>query len=218
MLALVETVVLWLFTAACLFVPAGTLHWPAAWWFMLLNLLLYMVSLLVAPAELVRQRAGVERGVKRWDPPLATAGYLFLSPVALVVAGLDFRHAPSSPPAAAQWLGTLLFVAGNAFALWAMRVNPFLVKFVRIQTERGHHVVRGGPYGLVRHPAYLGGVVGFGVAPLLLGSLRAALPVAVGTALLVLRTALEDRTLQAELPGYRDYCSAVRWRLLPGVW
>jgi len=218
LLAVAETALLFVFTAACLFVPAGTLRWPAAWFFLALTLLVYAPALLVADRNLLRERAGVEHGVKRWDPPLAFCGYLFLQPLVLVVAGWDFHHGPGSLSPTVRLLGVLLFVSGNAFGLWAVRVNPFLVKFVRIQSERGHHVISSGPYRYVRHPAYAGGIVGFAGAPLILGSLWALLPVAVGTALFVVRTGLEDRTLQAELVGYREYCEVVPWRLVPGIW
>ena len=89
--------------------------------------------------------------------------------------------------------------------------------FVRIQKDRGHYVVKNGPYAYVRHPGYASGVTGFSI-PFALGSLWALIPVFIGVCLVVVRTYLEDRTLQMELPGYRDYTQEVRWRLVPGVW
>lgn len=75
-----------------------------------------------------------------------------------------------------------------------------------------------GPYARVRPPGYLG-MIGFFVAvPFLLGSWASLAPIAAGVALHILRTALEDRILLAELPGYRDYAARVRYRLVPGIW
>ncbi len=97
-------------------------------------------------------------------------------------------------------------------------VNRFFSAVVRVQTDRGHTVVDAGPYRWMRHPAYAGGVIANLAVPLMLGSAWALIPGALTAALTVLRTALEDRTLRAELPGYADYAGRTRWRLCPGVW
>ncbi|HYA22090.1 MAG TPA: isoprenylcysteine carboxylmethyltransferase family protein, partial [Thermoproteota archaeon] len=90
---------------------------------------------------------------------------------------------------------------------------------VRIQMDRSQTVATGGPYGYVRHPGYAGYIISFFIAtPLALGSLWAFIPGGLGTLLLILRTALEDRTLLEELDGYREYAQRVRYRLLPGIW
>jgi protein-S-isoprenylcysteine O-methyltransferase Ste14 len=86
------------------------------------------------------------------------------------------------------------------------------------QHEARQTVCQDGPYHYLRHPGYLGGLL-FGLSsPLVLGSLWAVIPAALAAALLVVRAALEDRTLQAELPGYSAYTQEVKYRLLPGVW
>ena len=106
----------------------------------------------------------------------------------------------------------------RTFVLWAMASNPFFATTVRIQDDRGHRVVSSGPYRLVRHPGYFGSLIYNLVIPLVLGSLWTFLPALLTIALLVLRTRLEDRTLQAELPGYPEYAAVVRHQLIPGVW
>ncbi len=220
LLALLEGVLLLFVSAVCLFASAGTLDWPAAWFFLGLTALVFLFGLLVIDPELVRQRAGAEHGLKAWDLPLSTAMFVFLMLAPLAFAGLDVKRWQWSRalPGALQDAGVVCFIAGNAFGLWAARVNRFLVKFVRIQRDRGHHVISTGPYAYVRHPAYLGGIVGYGGVPLILGSRWALLPFGLGALLLAVRTFLEDQMLQAELEGYRAYCQKVRWRLVPGVW
>jgi protein-S-isoprenylcysteine O-methyltransferase Ste14 len=89
---------------------------------------------------------------------------------------------------------------------------------VRIQTERGHTVISGGPYRFVRHPGYAGVILSWIVSPVFFSSTWAAIPAFVAILLVVIRTSLEDRTLQAELPGYREYAQIVRYRLAPGIW
>ena len=107
---------------------------------------------------------------------------------------------------------------GYAIAVWAMASNRFYGRYVRIQTERGHTVVKSGPYGYVRHPGYAGVSTFMLASALALESVWALIPALVLVAVLVVRTALEDRTLRAELPGYEEYASETRFRLLPGVW
>ena len=101
---------------------------------------------------------------------------------------------------------------------WAESVNKFFEPSVRIQTDRGHRVIDTGPYGIVRHPGYaLSYPLVLGM-PLALGSQWALIPAVLFGLLLIVRTILEDRTLQNELPGYKDYAHRVRYRLIPGVW
>jgi protein-S-isoprenylcysteine O-methyltransferase Ste14 len=96
--------------------------------------------------------------------------------------------------------------------------NKFFSATVRIQKERGHTVVTGGPYQYIRHPGYAGGVMSDLATPVMLGSLWALIPAVLTGCLLVVRTALEDKTLKNELIGYKEYARQVRYRLLPGVW
>ena len=99
-----------------------------------------------------------------------------------------------------------------------MITNAFFSTAVRIQTDRGHTVCRTGPYRLIRHPGYLGTVLQSIAIPILLGSSWALIPGVAAVALMVIRTTIEDRTLQAELAGYHDYAQEVRYRLVPRLW
>ena len=115
-------------------------------------------------------------------------------------------------------MGLALFVPGWALVTWSMSANPFFEKQVRIQKNHGHYVIDNGPYALARHPGYVGFIAVLLATPLLLVSVRTLIPAVIAALLLAIRTALEDRMLQAELPGYREYASRVRYRLIPGVW
>jgi len=137
----------------------------------------------------------------------------------VIVAGLDHRFNGSIE--FSLWLtviGFMLIAFGYAFAAWAVVENRFFSSVVRIQTERGHVVCDTGPYRFVRHPGYAGNVLAlFGIV-LALSSVWTLIPAAVATIIAVIRTALEDRTLQEELPGYKDYAQRVRYRVIPGVY
>jgi len=143
------------------------------------------------------------------------------APVAIavyVVALLKARDAVSNAPGAAWLLGLAIFVPSWALVIWSMVVNPFFEKTVRIQKDRGHHVIDTGPYAYVRHPGYVGFAGWMLSTPLLLASSWAFVPALLAVVALVIRTALEDRTLHAELPGYPEYAARVRFRLIPGIW
>ena len=208
---------LWLGTF--LFVAAGRLDWPAAWIYTGISMVdAILLSLLVSP-ELMRERMHPKAGAKAWDRVLARLTGPLGSIVILVVAGLDKRFGWSVPvPLAVQFAGLAVFVFGMGLMTWAMAVNDYFSLVVRIQRDRGHTVMTGGPYRYVRHPGYVGGILFQLGAPLLLGSLWALVPVGLTICFLVVRTALEDRTLLNELDGYREYAGQTRYRLLPGVW
>jgi protein-S-isoprenylcysteine O-methyltransferase Ste14 len=115
-------------------------------------------------------------------------------------------------------LGFTLVAASFAVVLLAMLSNPFFAATVRIQTERGHSVATGGPYRFVRHPGYAGILLFHAGMPALLGSEWAYIATSVGILALIVRTALEDATLQRALPGYPEYMTRVRYRLIPRIW
>ncbi len=169
------------------------------------------------PAQLQeRSRAG--QNTKAWDKVILTI-YTFLLILMLAIAALDagrFRWAPA--PLLVQVVGWLGLILAGRWILWTTSVNTFLSRTVRIQEERGQQVIDQGPYHWVRHPMYSGILVLMVCVPLILGSLWALAPGVLIDVLFVIRTMLEDRTLQAELPGYADYAERVRYRLVPGVW
>jgi protein-S-isoprenylcysteine O-methyltransferase Ste14 len=136
-----------------------------------------------------------------------------------VIAGLEVRFGWTTGMALPVHIaGLLASVLGYAIFVWAMAANAFFTEGVRIQEERGHTVATGGPYRFVRHPGYAGAILGIVAAPFLLGSWWALVPAALAAGGYVLRTAWEDRTLQDELPGYREYAQRTRYRLVPGIW
>jgi protein-S-isoprenylcysteine O-methyltransferase Ste14 len=122
-------------------------------------------------------------------------------------------------PLALQIIGLAVAIAGYNFLLvWAMVSNAYFVATVRIQTDRRHAVASNGPYRYIRHPGYLGAILLHWGVPFILNSLWAIIPAVMITLVLIVRTILEDKTLRAELPGYKEYTERVRYKLVPGVW
>jgi protein-S-isoprenylcysteine O-methyltransferase Ste14 len=134
--------------------------------------------------------------------------------------GLDARYGWTSDSFAlvVKLIALALALIGFAFGSWALMENRFFSGVVRIQVERDHHVVTTGPYRWVRHPGYAGALLNYWMVPFFLDSLWTLIPVFAMTIVLIVRTSLEDRTLQAELSGYREYTQTTRFRLLPGIW
>jgi len=208
---------LWL--GAFLFISAGRLDWPAAWIYTGIATVDGILLLLLVSPELMRERTHPKADAKAWDRVFARLTGPLGSTVILVVAGLDKRFGWSSQvPLAVQVAGLIAFMLGMGLLTWAMAVNNYFSLVVRIQTDRGHTVVTGGPYRYVRHPGYVAGIIFQLGTPLLLGALWALVPAGLTALLLVVRTTLEDRTLLNELEGYWEYAQQTRYRLLPGVW
>ena len=168
---------------------------------------------------LIWRRAGLSlKGTKRWDLALL---FFLLSPAMIgvfVVAIFEARADGWGAPGIAWLAGLVLFVISWMLITWSMVVNPFFEKVVRIQTDHDHRVVDSGPYAYMRHPGYVGFSAWMFSTPLLLGSRWASIPAVLAVVALIIRTALEDRTLRAELDGYAEYANRVRFRLVPGIW
>ena len=208
-----------------LFLGAGSTDWPWGWVFAIVYLLCWIglsIAVAVGNPELLNQRGqrikNATAGTKKWDLVLLSI-YFVLVLVQPFVAGLDWRNGVSSPVSPAVYiLGNALMILGFVPLAWSMVANRNFEPSVRIQEARGHQVATGGPYRFVRHPGYTGVILQFLALPIALGTWLAFIPSGLGILVFVLRTALEDHTLQAELPGYADYARHTRFRLIPGIW
>lgn len=204
-----------------LFWSAGRLDWWPAWALigvMLAWIVATAVVILRVNPDLLAERLGPRQGAKRWDSAIMSV--VGLAQLArYILAGLDQRYGwTGSFPPAAQIAALIVCALGYALVVWATGSNAYFSQIVRMQPERDHAVATGGPYRCVRHPAYVGTILFELTTPILLGSWWALVPSAVNVVLFVVRTALEDRTLGAELAGYADYARQTRHRLIPGVW
>ena len=210
-----------LLLALMLFLPAGTWAWTRGWLFLAVLLLQGTaagVYVWRANPELYAARSRIQAGTKGWDRILlAVMVPVFLS--VLPLAAMDDGHFHwSHVPWWVYGIGYVLVTLGLVGGTWAEAVNRFFEPGVRIQTDRGHHVIDTGPYRFIRHPGYAAACLFFVGLPLTLGSYWALIPAVISYLILVVRTVLEDRTLQNELPGYKEYAQRVRYRLVPGVW
>jgi protein-S-isoprenylcysteine O-methyltransferase Ste14 len=210
-----------LFCIAAIFIPAGTLRWTEAWLF----ILLYAAAVTAVVAwmkkrspDLLEERQKRKKNVKSWDKICMSFYSIFLL-VLLILPGLDaVRFRWSNVPFIGKTLAFIGYIPAFAIVFWAMKENRFLSDAVRIQEDRDHSVCTTGPYKYVRHPMYVGVILIMLCIPLSLGSLYTLIPAGIIVILFIIRTALEDRTLLEELPGYKKYSQKVRYRLIPGLW
>lgn len=222
--ALVRFLFFILCVPAALFLAAGRSDWIMGWIYVGLVISFIIISrflVLRKDPDLLAERAQSlgKEDAKPWDKRIVPQ-IAFVGPIAmLIVCGLDERFGWSPDISLGYQMAALgIIVFGYALGTWAMMVNRFFSGVVRIQKDRGHHVISAGPYRLMRHPSYIGGILSDLTIPILLGSLWALIPGVYLAALMILRTALEDRTLREELEGYVDYSQEVRYRLVPGIW
>jgi len=220
----IRLIITYLLVPIILFVCAWDIGWWQAWVFSLMIFAVGIPGRMWAerrhPGLLVeRDNFTKSQDVKSWDKVLAPLMAVSVSFPLVIVAGLDHRFSWS--PVFPLWLsilGLVMIAIGYAFAAWALAENRFFSGVVRIQVDRGHTVCDSGPYRIIRHPGYAGNILPLPGIALALGSVWTLIQAAVALVLVVLRTALEDRTLQAELPGYREYAQRVRYRLLPWIY
>jgi protein-S-isoprenylcysteine O-methyltransferase Ste14 len=210
-----------LFLAVFMFLPAGTWLWGKGW----LLVAVFTVSAVMASLylrwvnpDIMAARINKHAGTEPWDKPLVVLLVLAWLAIFPVAALDDERFQSLTVPWWVVALGYALLLVGMGILTGAEAVNKFFEPTVRIQTDRGQHVIDTGPYGIVRHPGYVGGMLFFLGTALCLGSLWALIPAGLSSLFLVLRTKWEDETLQAKLSGYKEYAERVRFRLIPRVW
>ena len=197
--------------------------WLEAWIYAIIGILSFVISRVLAARrhpDLLAERARFlqHEDAKPWDKLLSPLVGLGGGLIPLV-AGLDALFGWSPPfSLTLKILALLIILAGYALGSYALIENRFFSGMVRIQTDRDHQVVSTGPYRWMRHPGYAGALLTYLATPIFLDSRWAFLPALFLTIVLLIRTSLEDKTLQDELEGYRAYARRVRYRLLPGVW
>lgn len=203
--------------AFVLFGAAGRVDLPWFWAALLIHGGMVQIAFFLMDPALRRERlkpkrGGRDRHFRRVAAPLVVSH--------LAIAGFDVGRYHWSPPLSplVQGGGLVLYSLSLIFLVWAMTWNRFFSPVVRIQAERGHHVISTGPYSFVRHPGYTGMLAAALTEGIALGSLWSMVPLVPFMIQIIRRTLIEDGILRRELDGYRDYAEKVRFRLIPGIW
>lgn len=219
--AVFKSLFLVIFIVALVFLCAG--RWP--YWqgvlYCVLMISMFIVSYLFVAGNpaLINERLKPGGGTKAWDKMYLSASTLLYF-ITIVLSALDSGRFSLSPelPGYVYVIASVIYIVGSLIFAWAKRTNQFFSSVVRIQKDCGHTVCRDGPYRYVRHPGYLGSFLHTAVTPLLFGSLWGLIPTGIALVLMLIRTALEDKTLENELEGYKEYKAKVKYRLIPLIW
>jgi protein-S-isoprenylcysteine O-methyltransferase Ste14 len=204
---------------ALIFILAGRIDYWQGWLYIGLNIIFIALNYLLISPELIQERLKPEKGTKRWDKVYYALNIPLYFAI-LIISALDagrFRWEPHISIYIVIFAASL-YIIGQIIMLWAKRENKFFSSVVRIQKDRGQIVCKEGPYKFIRHPGYLGGIIYTIATPFVLASFWGLIPVLISVITLFIRTYLEDKTLQAELEGYKDYTKEVKYRILPGIW
>jgi protein-S-isoprenylcysteine O-methyltransferase Ste14 len=203
-----------------LLVISGDYLWWNAWAFtggyMLWVGIIFIVMAKINP-NLLNERGKKHKNTKPFDRRVMFLFSIFFVSMP-IVAGIDHRLGISNISEVTSIVGILLTIPVFSLVLWTFIVNNHFEAMVRIQEEREHQVCTDGPYKLVRHPTYLAAIVGFILMPFILGTAYALIPCLLMAIVFVVRTKLEDKTLIAELEGYKEFTQKTKYRLLPGIW
>ena len=219
---IVKNTIFGLLYFAILFGSAGTLNWIWGWVVILtlvLNQIILTTTLYHKNPELLAERSQSPENAKEWDKPLSLIVGLVGPAVIMLVSGLDYRFGWTPELPLAVHIAAIPFLLlGVGIGIWAILTNSFFSPQVRIQSERGHKVIKDGPYAIIRHPGYNGALLYDTALPFVLGSWWALLPAVLTDIVIFVRTYREDETLQDELDGYKGYTQETRYRLIPKIW
>ena len=208
--------------AAILLVPAWSLHFWQGWVYLVavVGFWVVLLSWLVkADPQLMERRLAVRE--KEPAQKLFQKLWTAICIPAFIVPGLDFRFGWSrrwlSPVPGWAWLAAdAVALAGSCLIFWTLMVNSYAGRV--IQVEPGQKLITTGPYAIVRHPFYAGMIIWALATPFALGSYLAIPLYLLLIPVIIYRLIHEEQTLLRELPGYAEYSSATRFRLLKGVW
>jgi len=202
---------------AMLFIPAGTLKFWQGWAYLIMFFvpgLLAFVYFYKHDPELVERRLRFKEKVREQKQIMTFVYVIWL--IAFLLPGIDHRFGWSRLPLYLMLASQVVVFCGYLLTLWVVKVNRFAAR--TIQVEPGQKVVSTGPYGIVRHPMYLGVCATLLFTPLALGSYFALPAFVLLIPLVVLRLLNEEKVLRQELPGYSEYCLNTRFRLVPFLW
>lgn len=200
-----------------LFLPAGTLHWLNGWLMMgilFVPMMIMGIVMFCSAPELLTKRIKNKEERTTQKGVVALSGLLFI--VSFVVSGLNYRYHWHTLPTILPYIASVIFLIGYAIYAEVMRENAWLSRTIEVQD--GQSVVSTGLYGIVRHPMYTATILMYLAMPLVLGSLIAFSIMLLYIPIIIRRINDEEQLLKTELNGYTEYCTQVRWRLIPFIY
>lgn len=215
--ALVKLLAGVLLVGLLLFLSAGTFQYPQGWLLMavlFVPMLCAGLVMLYKSPELLRRRLNAREQEMQQKTVIALSGLMFIA--VFVLAGLSFRFGWLMLPMWVSYLAALLFLFGYALFAEVLRENEYLSRTVEVQ--EGQQLVDTGLYGVVRHPMYMSTLVLFFAMPLVLGSVLSFAVMLLYLPIIAARMRNEEEVLEQGLPGYREYKTRVKYKVIPYLW
>ena len=203
--------------SALIFIPAGSLKFLNGWLFMgllFIPMLIMGLVLIFKNPQLLEKRLNAKETQSQQKTVLIISGIMFIS--GFIIAGLNYRFKWYAFPKWVIILGSVIFILSYLMYAEVLRENTYLSRTVEVQENQ--KVIDTGLYGIVRHPMYSATIFLFLSIPLVLGSLYAFLIFLVYPFILILRIKNEEKVLENELDGYKEYKKKVKYRLFPFIW
>lgn len=202
---------------ALIFAPAGTLNWMNGWLMMGILFIPMMVMGIVmfcSAPELLTKRLKNKEERTTQKGVVALSGLLFIA--SFLVAAFNYRYHWHTIPSIVPYIASIIFLIGYALYAEVLRENAWLSRTIEVQENQS--VVSTGLYGIVRHPMYMATVLMYLAMPLVLGSLIAFAIMLLYIPIIIRRINDEEQLLRTQLKGYSEYCTQVRWRLIPYIY
>ena len=200
-----------------LFVPAGTIYYPNGWLFIALLFIPMFIAgiiMFIKAPDLLRRRLNAKEEEEEQKLVLLLSGIMFL--LAFILAGLNFRFGWFKLPAIAIIMASIIFLIAYAMYAEVLRENEYLSRTVEVSENQ--KVVDTGLYSLVRHPMYTSTIFLFLSMPLVLDSILSFIVMLIYPTIIIFRIRNEEKVLEKDLDGYKEYKEKVKYKLFPYLW
>jgi len=202
---------------AMFFLPVGSLNFWEAWVYLILifiSMLAFLMYFLKNDPDLLerRMRSKEKETEQKWIIGIMSVCFIFT----FLLPGFDQRFGWTRVPVTVVIMADVMVLLGYGFVFLVLRENSYASRVIEV--EKDQEVISSGPYAIVRHPMYLGVALMFLFTPLALGSYWALIPSVLMICALVPRIFNEEKVLERDLEGYREYMQNIKYRLIPGVW
>ena len=200
-----------------IFVPAGTINFFNGWLFMLVLFVPMFIAgivMMIKSPNLLKSRLNAKEKEKEQKKIVAISGLMFL--IGFILAGFNYRFNWIELPNVVVIISSIVFLISYLIYAEVLRENAFLSRTIEVSDNQ--KVIDTGLYGIVRHPMYLATIFLFLSMPLILGSLISFIVFLIYPFIIIRRLNNEERILEKELKGYKEYKKKVRYKLIPFIW
>ena len=206
-----------IFVGLLLFLPAGTIKFFNAWLFiglLFIPMFILGIFLFIKSPELLEKRLNAKEKENTQKGVIGFSAILFLA--SFLIAGFDFHFGWTQVPIGCVILASVILLVSYALYAEVMRENIYLSRTIEVQENQ--KVIDTGLYGIIRHPMYAVTIYLFLAIPIVLGSWWALLCMAPYPFLIAIRILNEEKVLENNLSGYKEYKAKVKYRLVPFIW